>query len=272
MHGCEVFSILGSAPRLYRDPIRARPRVRGERAAIGILWNPWMNPKVTEYSMIVRDQSPTWQPEKHLHSGDRIWILTDIERYGSRFHPWSEEQKMFRVGIYDLGTRCVGLAHFGRDIAFEILKAGVDAPPWNAPLAFGIELHRDAHEHNEGGRYRGRAILLDLPPEAVALGQAARKMLAGATFSPNAVPGMWKDLEVRATKERAIEAAVESMRGRGPFAAGDIRKIVGPEADVTASLQRLVEDGVLLPPTGRKRGTKYRHVPPLLVDRADWVG
>jgi hypothetical protein len=72
--------------------------------------------------------TPYWQDEKHLVSGERFWILTGIQMYHSPYYPWSTAQQLFRVGIYDLNTQHVGLAHFGRDIAFALLKAGA-APP-----------------------------------------------------------------------------------------------------------------------------------------------
>lgn len=47
-----------------------------------------------------------------------------------------------------------------------------------------------------------------------------------------------------------------------PFSAGDIRRAIGdPNAEVTSVLQKLVADGKLLPPTGKKRWTRYRVAP-----------
>lgn len=215
--------------------------------------------------------SPSWQREKFLQSGDTFWILTDIQRYSSPYLSWSEAQDLFRVGIYDLKTGCVGYANFGRDIAFAILKAGIGAPPWtSAPLPTAIELHRAPHEDDEKGRYRVSAKLLPLDPAVALVAPKARRLLAG--FTPNAEVGMWDDLAERADRENRIEAAVESMRAHGAFSAGDIRKVVGKGVDVTPVLKRLVAGGILLPPTGKKRGTKYMHAPVSIVERTDWTG
>lgn len=214
--------------------------------------------------------TPSWQREKFLQSGDTVWILTDIQQYSSPYLSWSTSQELFRVGIYDLRTRCVGYANFGKDIAFALLKAGIAAPPWTSPLPVAVELHREPHEKDEKGRYRVSAKLVPLEPAVALVETKARRLLAG--FTPNAEAGMWHDLAQRAAKENRIEAAVESMRTHGAFSAGDIRKVVGKDADVTPILKRLVADGTLLPPTGKKRGTKYVHAPVSIVDRADWTG
>lgn len=214
--------------------------------------------------------TPPWQREKYLQSGDSFWILTDIQRYSSPFLPWSAPQELFRVGIYDLRTGCVGYANFGRDIAFAILKAGICAPPWACPLSVAVELHRDPHEDDEKGRYRVSAKLLPLDPAVALLEPKAKRLLAG--FTANAEVGMWDDLAERADRENRVEAAVESMRAQGAFSAGDIKKVVGKDADVTPFLKRLVAMGVLLPPTGKKRGTKYMHAPLPIVERSDWTG
>jgi hypothetical protein len=212
--------------------------------------------------------TPGWQREKHLHSGDTFWVLTNVQSYTSPFHPWSEPQELFRVGIYDLKTGCLGYANFGKDIVFAILKAGI-APPRTSPLPVAIELHRDPHEDDEKGRYRVSAKLLPLDPDVALVEPRAKPIFA--SFTANAVPGMWDDLAERATRESAIETAVEAMRAQGEFSAGDIKKIVG-KVDVTPILKDLVARGVLLPPTGKKRGTKYRHVPLPIIERSDWTG
>lgn len=218
-----------------------------------------------------RPSTPSWQREKFLQSGDTFWILTDIQQYSSPYLSYADPQELFRVGIYDLRTRCVGYANFGRDIAFAILKAGIAAPPWTSgPLPVAVELHREPHEKDEKGRYRVSAKLLPLEPAVALVEPKARRLLAG--FTPNSEAGMWDDLAQRAAKENRIEAAVESMRAHGEFSAGDIRKVVGKDAAVTPILKRLVADGILLPPTGKKRGTKYMHAPLPIVERADWTG
>lgn len=212
---------------------------------------------------------PSWQPEKHLQSGDRVLIVTDVERFTSKYHPWSTPQKLFRVGIYDLATGKIGYANFGRDIAFFLMKAGLPAPPWKRPMQFGIAVCRSSHDGESNGRYRGRVDLIHLEPAIWPIALIARKTFARGSSTPNAIPGMWRDLEDRAREENAIEAAVRGMVG--PFSAGDVKKIVGKDVDVTPALQRLVAEGVLFPPTGIKRGTRYRHAPPAIVERSDWT-
>jgi hypothetical protein len=68
---------------------------------------------------------------------------------------------------------------------------------------------------------------------------------------------MWQDVVARAAPESAIEQAALSKTVW--FSAGDIRRAIGdPQAEVTRVLKNLVLEGKLLPPTGKKRGTKYR--------------
>lgn len=212
---------------------------------------------------------PSWQPEKHLQSGDRIFIVTDVERFTSKYYGWSTPQKLFRVGIYDLATGRIGYANFGRDIASFMMKAGLPAPPWTRPMQFGVAVYRASHDGEPNGRFRGRVELVQLEPAIASIGPIARKLFSRGSSTPNAVPGMWQDLEDRAREENAIEAAVRGMAGS--FSAGDVKKIVGKDVDVTPVLQRLVAEGTLLPPTGKKRGTRYRHAPPLIVERSDWT-
>lgn len=214
--------------------------------------------------------TPRWQREKHLQSGDAFWILTDIYRYTEKFYVWSEPQEMFRVGILDLTTGCYGYANFGRDIAFAILKAGIGVPPWTSPLPVAIELHRDPHEDEEKGRYRVSAKLLPLDPDVALIEPEAKRVFA--SFTPNTEDGMWNDLLERVSKENRIETAIESMRAKGIFSAGDIKRMVGKDVDVTPILKRLVSKGVLLPPKGKKRGTRYLHAPLPIIERADWNG
>ena len=111
---------------------------------------------------------PAWQPERHLHSGDRIWFLTDIERYTSSYYAWSVPQELFRAGVYDLATGKIGLVVFGRDIAFAFMKIRLPPPPWKQPTSFGIELHREGHDDDEEkGRYLVQARLVPLEPDAL---------------------------------------------------------------------------------------------------------
>jgi hypothetical protein len=204
-----------------------------------------------------------WQPEKHLRSADRIWILTDLQAYDSRYLPWSKEQ-LFRVGILDLETDHVGLAHFGRDLARAMVRALVPPPPWLAPMPFGLLLHRRPHDKEEKGRYVARVELLTLEPELWSIVPAATKMFDRTAHSPNSAPGMWQDFVARAAQENAIEAA--ALRKTIPFSAGDIRTAIGdPDAEVTTVLKRLVEEGKPLPPTGRS-GHALSRGPPLTLN------
>ena len=69
-------------------------------------------------------------PKKHLViRGPRVDPDQSVQSYDSRYLPWSEEQELFRVGILDLETRHVGLAHFGRDLARAMMRARNVPPP-----------------------------------------------------------------------------------------------------------------------------------------------
>lgn len=209
-------------------------------------------------------QVPDWQPEKQLRSGDRVWFLTDVERFTSSYLAWSTPQVRFKVGIYDLETGRVGFAVFGKDIAYMIVKAGIAPPPWTNPAPFAIELRRDGHDEDEKGRYTGTVTLLPLDPAIAACAGSTRRRFA-AEHSPNVLPGVWDDLVERAAKENAIEAAVRGMNGT--FSAGDVKAAIGdPDAEVTPVLQKFVREGKLLPPTGTKRWTRYELATPLLAD------
>ncbi len=207
-----------------------------------------------------------WQPEKHLRSGDRVWILTDVESFESCYLAWSPAQQLFRVGIYDLRTDKVGFAVFGKDLAYAILKAGIATPPWRKPLSAGIAIHRDGHEDDARGRYTSTIELVPIEPALVAVASNLEATLAlDSEHTPNALSGMWLDLAQRAAKENAIETAILGMLG--PFSAGDVKEAIGdPDADVTPGLQRLVKEGKLLPPTGKKRWTRYVLAAPVDAD------
>ena len=98
-----------------------------------------------------RPPPPTleWQAPKHLASRDCFWILTDIQAFTDCYLAWSPPQQLFRVGIYDLTTEKIGLATFGRDIAYAILKAGITPPPWTSPAPFS--------HYTDARRPRGRS-------------------------------------------------------------------------------------------------------------------
>lgn len=115
------------------------------------------------------------------------------------------------------------------------------------------------------GRYVTTAATSLIARDLFAILPEARRRFA-TQHAPNFLPGMWNDLKERADRENSIEAAALGMVGL--FSAGDIKKIVGKHVDVTPVLRRLVEEGRLLPPIGKKRGTRYEVAFPRLVDRA----
>jgi hypothetical protein len=199
---------------------------------------------------------PQWQEEKHLQSGDAFWILTDVQSYVSSFYAWSDPQQLFRVGVYDLKANRVGLANFGRDTAFALLKAGLPAPPWDRVAPSGIVLHRASHDGEPKGRYLVSAESIPIQPSWYGILPTAFAMLDRTAHHPSFTPGAWNDLVARAARENAIERA--AMGSSVPFSAGDIRAVIGdPGADVTSVLKRLVAEGKLTV-SGKKRGTKYR--------------
>jgi hypothetical protein len=205
--------------------------------------------------------APSLQDDKHLGSGDSVWILTDVEAYESSFYGWSEPQLLFKVGVYDLATQKLGFATFGRDIAYSLLKAGLAPPPWTTPQAFGITLHRHSHDGEERGRYLTTVSLLPIEPALLAIVVPAGARFVRMKHWPNAYQGIWREQEERATQDNAIESACLGMSGS--FRAGDVKKACGvPDANVTPILKRLVIEGKLLPPTGKKRGTRYQVAPP----------
>jgi hypothetical protein len=220
-------------------------------------------------------QLPYWQEPKHLKSGDRVWILTDVEISKSRYMECSTPQTLFKVGIYDLKTDHVGWGIFGRDIAYALVKAGLTPPPWSAPQPVGFEIRRLAHGNGEEkGRFIVEVELIDLDPELQAIIPVAKRKFASAGLCPNSTPGISDDLLARAAKEKAIEAACLGMVGL--FSAGDVKVAIGdPDADVTDVIQRLVAQGKLVCPTGsKKRWTRYAVAStkaPTIMERADWT-
>jgi hypothetical protein len=212
-----------------------------------------------------------WQNEKHLQSGDRVWILSDVESYSSSYYPYSEPQELFKVGVYDLASEKIGFATFGRDIAYAMMRAKLPPPPWKQSMPFGIAVRRLLHDDGEEkGRYVVKVHQVPITSSLLSVVRVAKKKFAGTIHCANSTFGMWDDLVSRAAKENAIEAAALSMVG--PFSAGDVRAKIGdPDAEVTYVLKRLVLEGKLLPPTGRKRGTRYQVAPPSIAARIDWT-
>lgn len=208
-----------------------------------------------------------WQPEKMLHAGDRIIILTDVQTAWSKYLDFSPEQELFRVGAYDARTMKIGFFKFGRDLAFDMLMGSVSAPPWNASsLPIGIEIHRRSHGNRVEGRFRGEVSRFHVEPDVLAIVPEARKRFRQEGHSPNATIGMWSKQEARAKSELAIEAAALGMVG--VFKAEDIRAIVGDEKRISRVLRRLVEEGRLTPVSPKK----YKVTPPKIIPRLDWTG
>ncbi len=211
-------------------------------------------------------QTLQWQPERHLKSGDKIWILTDIQTVWSGYFDYSADQELFRVGIYDLTTGKIGFGKFGRDIAHAFLKASIQPAPWRAPLPCAVEIHRQSHGNTKGGRFRTWATLIDVDPQIIAIAPLAQKKFVQEGHDPTATVGMWSDLEARAKRELAVEKAALAMVGI--FKASDVRKIVG-NINVSPVLRDLVEEGRLV----RVGAKKYMVAPPHpLPQRLDWTG
>lgn len=212
-------------------------------------------------------KTPIWQPEKMLHAGDRIVILTDIQTVWSRYYDCSPEQELFRVGAYDARTMKIGFFKFGRDPAFDMLKGGVTAAPWgSSALPIGVEFHRRSHGNNAEGRFRGKVSLFAVEPDVLAIVPEARKRFRQERHYPNATIGMWEKLESRAKSELAIERAALAMPDI--FKAEDIRAVVGDDKRISRILRRLVDEGRLTPVSAKK----YIVTPPKIIERLDWTG
>lgn len=199
---------------------------------------------------------PPWQDARRLASGDRTWILTDVEECSSSFLPWSKPQRLFKVGAFDLRSKCLGFFTFSLDDVRGMLRAGIPSAPWAAPQTHGIEITRLAHDDGEEkGRFVVTVDLLDVPPELQAIASVAKNAFWHAAHTPNATPGMWKDLVDAVDREQRIEAAALGMTGL--FTASDVQAIVGVGVNVLAVLKKLVK-GEKLQRFGQTRGTRYR--------------
>lgn len=198
---------------------------------------------------------PSWQETKRLSSGDKIWILTDVETSTSSFLPWSTEQRWYTVGAYDFRTECIGFFRFSLDDAKGLLRAGLAPPPWNSSQSHGVEVFRLAHEDGEEkGRFVVRGKLFDIASEVKAIEPTAKTAFWHAGLTPNATPDMWEDLVDLVTKEKRIEAAI--LGTNGMFTANDVALLV-PGDNYSPILQRLVKEG-RVERFGRARGTQYR--------------
>lgn len=202
-----------------------------------------------------RPTCPSWQEPKRLSSGDKIWILTDVETSTSSFYSWSTEQEWFTVGAYDFRSECIGFFKFSLDDGRGLLRAGLPAPPWNAPQVNGIEVSRLAHDNGEAkGRFVVTVKLVDIDPKLLAITAAAKRAFWDAGLNPNAEPGMWSDLVAAVVQEKKIESA--ALGRTGLFTAKDVEAVVGGGVNVLPVLKRLVNDG-RLERFGRTRGTQY---------------
>ena len=209
-------------------------------------------------------------PPKHLAAHDRIWIISDVETYKSAYKPQSVLQTMFRVGAFDLNADRFRVVTFGNDIAYSLIKAGIELPPWKAPQPVSATIVRASHGNLPQGRFPTSATLEPLDPALVALGPRARKLFAGEVY-PNVEQGAWDALRARAERENRIEAA--ALAQPDWFAAGELAKITGDtQSLVSATLVRLVRDGRIVPNGGKKRGAKYHVASPALIVRADRTG
>lgn len=210
----------------------------------------------------------SWQAEQRIRSRNRIWIVSDIHQHSASFYPWSHLQRWFRVGAVDLASGCIGYFRFGVDDARAMLKAGLPQPPWEQPLPYGISIIRASHDGEAKGRYFVEVTQEHLDPQLLAMGPDVRKKFARAGHKPNASPGMWQELLDRVQLEKEIETTALSMFGE--FSAGDVKKALGKDVNVTPVLQRLVRQNRLAQ-FGKKRGTRYQLAPPDIPTRADWT-
>lgn len=211
-----------------------------------------------------------WQDERRLRSGDRMWLLTDIESYTSAMYGQSVPQRWYRAGGLDLASMKLGYFTFSIDDVRAILKAGVTSAPWKTPQPHGLDVTRQYHGPTQEGRFRETVTMIELDPELLAQGPSLRGyFVRDLQFRSNSQPGMWGEIERRAAEWRSIEKAALSLNGW--FAAGDVKALVG-EVNVTPVLARLVEEGVLVPNGKRKRGARYMVAPATTIERVDWAG
>ncbi len=218
-------------------------------------------------------KTPTleWQPEKRLQSQDRLWILTDTYTEWKSYREDATPQKFYRVGCFDLKTRKLCYVRFSVDDSTGMLRAGIPAPPWSSgPLPYGIEVKRMAHGGGEEkGRFKVDIAIIDIDLKDAWIGREAPRMFAGDGHWSNSTRDMWKKQADRVAQVKAIEAAALGMAGR--FSAGDVKRKLGAEVNVSPILRQLVDEERLLP-FGKKRGRTYEVAPPMVTERVDWTG
>jgi hypothetical protein len=209
-----------------------------------------------------------WYPEeRRFSSGDQIFIVTDIHCYSSRMVKSARDQQWFRVGAVNLKDLTVGYWRFSIDDAQAILRAQIVAPPWTQPLSEGIQVERARHLTGKRmGRYKVTVTTVSVPPEVIAKASELRAHFTRKGHQPNFVVGAWAGRQQSANLKLAVEKA--AMSRVGTFKAARVKAIVGGGVTVTPVLSRLVKEGRLTR-VGKKR---YVVTPPMIVDRADWVG
>lgn len=212
----------------------------------------------------------TYEGEKRLRSKDRVWLVTDVQSYTSAMYGCSTPQRWYRAGALCLDTNHLALVEFTKDDVRAMLKAGLQPAPWAAPRPYGIEVTRIYHGDQEKGRFREMVALIDLDPELKKHGAMLRKRFEREMgIRGNTTPGVWKEAVAWAARANAIERAALSLDGW--FAARDVKAIVG-DINVSATLLRMVKDGLLIPNGKARRGSKYMRAVPRLVARVDWSG
>lgn len=126
-----------------------------------------------------------------------------------------------------------------------------------------------AHEKEGGGRFNVDITLFDIEPDVAAIAPAARAAFKHEGHWANSTRDMWRKMVDRVALEKSIESAILGMVG--PFAAGDVKRALGRNVNVSPVLKRLVDEKRLLP-FGQKRGRRYEVTPPTFPERIDWVG
>lgn len=208
--------------------------------------------------------------KKRLQSKDRVWIVSDVHSYTSKMLDWSVPQQWFEAGALCLDTNHLALVRFSNDDVRAIVKAGIPPAPWVSPQSHGIELTRLYHGSQEKGRFREKVALIELDPELVKHGPMLRRHFEkDIGLRGNSTPGMWKEAVEWAARENAIETAALSLNGW--FSAGMIKDLVGKDINVSPTLTRMVQEGILVPNGKSKRGAKYMKAPPKIIPRLDWT-
>jgi hypothetical protein len=210
-----------------------------------------------------------WQDEKRLRSGDRAWILTDIQSFWSAIQGRSTPQQFFRVGGLDLETKRLGYFLFTIDDARALLKARLPPPPWTEPLPVGIELTRHYHGNTEQGRFRESVSLIRLDHDLVAQKEQLRTYFEDHLyFHGNSSVGMWAELQRRARELRAIEDA--ALQRTGWFSASDVKYVLKKDLNVTPVLQALVAEEKLVWNGKKTRGARYMVTDAAAIARVVW--